>query len=288
LREILAYVSDSRITLAAAAHVNRAWSTPVLDLLWQRMPEHAFVSIASCKADKRSAKKAAMATNEDEAVAARCQFYAAKVRSLCVLRHPEIFCALAFLQLREARLIFSDYDLKKGLTMAAAVAPFVGSPLLEKLDTHVDPGVVELLLTHCPQLRKLTILGIDGESVRDASGAGDDDDDDISDVLGKVEKGPDGKLLDVEAFQRASFGVLLRQLEKRRNAPGMPLDVQRRLFEYLATDCATTLESLSLCGADDEVMSLLWGSLRRIRRWQRFKCTFSHGVTRSWSRLKSA
>ncbi len=258
VREILGHVSDSRITLAAAARVNRAWSAPALDLLWQRVPEHAFVSIAGRRAGKSTAKKAAAAAAaiDDDAVAARRQFYAAKVRCLRVLRHPEIFRALAFPQLREARLIFSDYGLKKGLTMAAAVAPFVRSPLLEKLDTHVDPGVVELLLARRPRLRELTILSIDGESVRDTSGSGDDndDDDDGSGVLSKVEKGPDGKPLDVEAFQRASFGVILKQLEKRRNAPGMPLDVQRRLFEYLATDCATTLERLSLRGADDEVM----------------------------------
>ncbi len=154
LREILTHVSDSRPTLAAAARVNRAWSAQALDLLWQRPPEDAFVDLP-----RRRSKKAH--------VAARRQFYAAKVRRIRLLHDPAPFLSLAFPQLREARLYFTSYDVQnEGVTLAAAVAPFVCSPLLERLDLHIDPGVVELLLTRRPRLRELEILGFDGELVR--------------------------------------------------------------------------------------------------------------------------
>jgi hypothetical protein len=76
------------------------------------------------------------------------------------------------------------YGLTKGLTLAATVAPFVGSPLLKRLDTYVDVCVADLLLAHWPRLREFTILGFSGGSVRRCSGTSDDDGDDDDDSYG--------------------------------------------------------------------------------------------------------
>jgi hypothetical protein len=65
-----------------------------------------------------------------------------------------------------------------GLTLGAVVAPFAGSPPLERHNSNIDPSVVELLLAHWLRLHNLTYLISSNAPDRSFSGTGKDGQDD--------------------------------------------------------------------------------------------------------------
>jgi hypothetical protein len=151
-------------------------------------------------------------------VVARRQFYANKVRSLTANHNVALFRPLAFPQLREARVV-EPWHYRRDFARSTAIAPLVRSPLLERLHTKFDAGVAALLAEVRPRLRELGVLGIE------------DDLDDSSEDDGDDGENDDG----ADVSPRA----------------------QRRVFTYIAEACPRTLESLTLRGFNDLLMSKL-------------------------------
>jgi hypothetical protein len=260
LRAVLGNIGDDtgngRAALAAAARVCRLWSAHALDILWQQPSRDAFHDLVRRSreaAERRKRRKRAplsAADIADEAVAARSRFYAAKVRRLQVTRCPQLFSALHFPQLREARLRFSRAHQTNGwgeraepsMTLAAAVEPFVSSPRLERLEVFCDEGVLALLLKYRPQLRELAIMGVAGGMTDNSDGEADNEADVADDDDNSTDDNDDDYTSDVddEQFQHKKL-----------------FELEEDLFDFLSTDCATTLEKLIVRGISTEIMPKL-------------------------------
>ncbi len=190
-----------------------------------------------------------MSSSEDDnkvaALVAQRQFYTNKVRRLRVLRNPELFVTLDFPQLREAHLLFGHSSISKGLTRTA-VAPFLRSPLLERVALDIDTHIVPILLAHRPPLRALEIMRVHCDIHLDNAN--------VNSFISEVKHRPDDEPVTDEAFRNTAISWITRDFERLMAVPPMPLSVQRQLFEYLATDCASTLESLAVRGINKELM----------------------------------